>query len=156
MGVRPIAEDLFTTSDDEPRLIGNRCPACGAVTFPVRSGCARCGSAELERYLLANRGTLWTWTTQGFPPGGDFNGTSTVSDRSVPWFVGLVELPGELRVEGLLVGITEETPEIGMAVRLTLVPFRTDDEGTEVVTFAFTPDDGAGTSDPRETEVNRA
>ncbi|MFC8097695.1 Zn-ribbon domain-containing OB-fold protein [Streptomyces sp. NPDC057363] len=152
MSSRPIAEGLFTEPGDEPRLIGNRCRACAAITFPVRVGCARCGAGELERYLLADRGTLWAWTTQGFLPKAPFAGTLTVGPDTVPWFVGVVELPGELRVESLLVGVTEETLGIGMPLRLALVPFRHDEDGTEVVTFAFTPDGGAEPENEREAE----
>jgi uncharacterized OB-fold protein len=51
--------------------------------------------------------------------------------------VGYVELGDEVRVEARL---TEtEGLETGMEMELVLVPFRTDDEGNEVVTFAFRP-----------------
>ena len=57
----------------------------------------------------------------------------------VPFGVGYVELPGEVKVETRL---TESDPgalAIGMEMELTLVPFRTDEDGNEVVTFAFRP-----------------
>jgi uncharacterized OB-fold protein len=57
----------------------------------------------------------------------------------VPFGVGYVELPGEVKVETRL---TESDPAVlrpGMEMELTLVPFRTDDDGNEVVTFAFRP-----------------
>jgi uncharacterized OB-fold protein len=63
----------------------------------------------------------------------------------VPFGVGYVELGGEIRVEARL---TESDPERlahGMEVELVIVPFRTDDDGNDVVTFAFRPVDGAGT-----------
>jgi len=53
--------------------------------------------------------------------------------------VGYVELGGEIKVEARL---TENDPEKlahGMEVELVVVPFRTDDDGNEVVTFAFRP-----------------
>ena len=57
----------------------------------------------------------------------------------VPFGVGLVELQDVIRVEGRL---TENDPaklEFGMDVELTMVPFTTDDDGNEIVTFAFKP-----------------
>ena len=156
MGSEPIAEGLFTWPSEEPQLIGRRCGACGAVTFPARGGCGRCGSTELEQHLLGRRGILWTWTSQGFPPKAPFTGNATFSLDTVPWFVGLVELPGELRVESLLVGVTQEALEFGMPLRLVVVPFRTDDDGREVVTFAFTPDVPDEQSSSRETETAHA
>ena len=56
-----------------------------------------------------------------------------------PFGVGYVELPGELKVEARL---TESDPTkllIGMEMELVIVPLSTDDDGTEVVTFAFRP-----------------
>ena len=57
----------------------------------------------------------------------------------MPFGVGYVELAGEVKVEARL---TETDPELlgtGMEMELVLVPFRTDDDGNEVVTFAFRP-----------------
>jgi uncharacterized OB-fold protein len=135
----PIVDGLFTWPSEEPRLIGGRCGRCAAITFPVRAGCSRCGSTGLETTLLGRRGSLWTWTSQGFLPKEPFNGNRAIGPDAVPWYVGLVELPGELRVETLLVGVTQETLEIGMPVELVVVPFRVDEEGREIVTFAFAP-----------------
>jgi uncharacterized OB-fold protein len=156
MGSEPLAEDLFTWPSKEPQLIGNRCQQCGAVTFPVRAGCARCGSTDLKRHLLARHGTLWTWTSQGFLPKAPFAGNLAFGADSVPWFVGLVELPGELRVESLLVGATQENLKIGMPMRLVVVPFRLDMAGHAVVTFAFTPDLPDEQQSTTETEIAHA
>lgn len=91
--------------------------------------------------LLPRRGTLVAWTTQGFPPGAPYAGPT--GEAFVPFGVGLVQL-GEgddavVRVEGRL---TESDPAkltFGMDVELTMIPFTTDDEGNDVVTFAFQP-----------------
>lgn len=155
MNGQPIAEGLFTWPSAEPQLIGNRCGSCGEITFPARGGCARCGSTQLERHLLGRRGTLWTWTSQGFAPKEPFTGnTGHFTADSVPWFVGLVELPGELRVESLLVDVPQEQLAIGMPLELVVVPFRVDDEGREIVTFAFTPaEQSQDRQSARETET---
>jgi uncharacterized OB-fold protein len=53
--------------------------------------------------------------------------------------VGLVQLGDVIRIEGRL---TENDPaklQFGMNVELTMVPFTSDDEGNEIVTFAFAP-----------------
>ena len=55
--------------------------------------------------------------------------------------VGYVELPGEVKVEARL---TENDPtrlRVGMEMELTVVPLAIDEEGNEVVTFAFQPSD---------------
>ena len=60
----------------------------------------------------------------------------------MPYGVGYVQL--ESGDSGVIVEsrLTENDPDrlrIGMPVELVIVPFTTDDEGREVVTFAFAP-----------------
>jgi uncharacterized OB-fold protein len=91
----------------------------------------------MSQVLLPRRGTLVSWTTQGFPPGPPYK--RPTGKAFVPFGVGLVELGDVIRVEGRL---TENDPaklEFGMPVELTMIPFTTDDGGDEVVTFAFKP-----------------
>ncbi|MFI0350102.1 Zn-ribbon domain-containing OB-fold protein [Actinomadura sp. 9N407] len=135
----PIADDLFTGSGEESRLIGGKCKECGTFVFPVRTGCARCGAAAVERAPLSRSGTLWTWTSQGFPPKAPFRGEFAGTDPFEPWLVGVIELPGQLRVESLIVGCAQEDLAFGMPMRLVTTPFRTDEDGREIITFAFSP-----------------
>ena len=92
----------------------------------------------MQEHLLPRRGTLWTFTTQEFLPKEPYAGGETV-ETFTPFGVGLVQLDDVVRVEARL---TESDPaklHIGMAVRLVIVPFRHDPDGTEVMTFAFEP-----------------
>ena len=57
----------------------------------------------------------------------------------VPFGVGLVQLEDVIRVEGRLTENDPDKLEFGMDVELTMVPFTSDDDGNEVVTFAFKP-----------------
>ena len=132
----PIAEGVFTWPPEEARLIGSRCAACGMVTFPAQSSCPRCASTDMAQHLLARRGRLWAWTTQEFPPPSPPYAGAT-GKAFVPYGVGYVELGGEVRVEARLTQTAGL--ETGMEMELVLVPFRTDDDGNEVVTFAFQP-----------------
>ena len=132
----PIAEGVFTWPSDEPRLIGSRCGACEIVTFPRQDSCPRCGTTEMAEHLLSRRGRLWAWTTQEFPPPAPPYAGPT-GTAFVPYGVGYVELANEVKVETRLT--TTDGLTIGMAMELVLVPFRTDDDGNEVVTFAFRP-----------------
>lgn len=134
----PIAEGIFSGPTDAPHLIGSRCGECGIVTFPSQDSCPRCASTGMEEHPLARRGRLWAWTTQEFPPPSPPY-TGPTGDDFVPYGVGYVELGGEVRVETRL---TEtEGLEAGMEMELVLVPFRRDDDGNQVVTFAFRPVD---------------
>jgi hypothetical protein len=51
--------------------------------------------------------------------------------------VGYVQLADEVKVETRLTQV--DGLRIGMDMELALVPFRSDADGTEVVTFAFRP-----------------
>jgi uncharacterized OB-fold protein len=87
---------------------------------------------------LPRRGTLVSWTTQGFPPVIPYAGDSTGASF-VPFGVGLVQLDDVVRVESRL---TESDParlDFGMEVELQIVPFYTDENGDEIMTFAFAP-----------------
>ena len=134
---KPIA-DLFTWPSEEPRLLGSRCEGCGAVTFPVQSRCPRCGATTMAQLELPTRGTLVSWTTQGFPPAVDYMIVPTGASF-VPFGVGLVQLDDVVRVESRLTVNDPAQLDFGMEVELQIVPFYTDADGDEIVTFAFAP-----------------
>jgi uncharacterized OB-fold protein len=134
---KALAPEISTWPDANPQLIGSSCGSCGATVFPAQPRCPRCSRADMSDVLLPRRGTLVAWTTQGFPPGAPYKGP--VGKDFVPFGVGLVQLDDVVRVEGRL---TENDPaklEFGMEVELTMVPFTTDADGDELVTFAFQP-----------------
>ena len=133
-----FAPDVFTWPSDEPQLIGSRCTACQAVTFPKQPSCARCGDTGMEEHLLPRRGTLWTWTTQDFLPKEPYASGETM-ETFRPYGVGLVQLGDEVRVEGRLTEADPAKLRFGMELELVIVPFRTDDDGTEVMVYAFAP-----------------
>jgi uncharacterized OB-fold protein len=133
----PIAEGLFTWPSEDPRLIASRCASCTTVVFPAQQPCPGCGAVTTEE-LLDPQGSLWTWTTQSFPPiAPPFRGP-TAPDSFEPFGIGWVDL-GQVMIESRL---TESDPaklEFGMSVQLVIVPFCTDDDGNDVVSFAFEP-----------------
>ena len=140
----PIAPDLFTEGE-EPQLIGSRCGACGVVTFPPQGGCARCGAADMRDEPLHRRGTLYTWTTQGFMPKEPYLVDPT-DEPFAPYLLGYVELPEQVRVEGRLINCDLESVHIGMEMELTLFPLRHDEAGREVLMYAFQPVASGGAS----------
>jgi uncharacterized OB-fold protein len=92
----------------------------------------------MREQLLERRGKLWAWTTQDFPPPSPPYAGAT-GEAFVPFGIGYVELPGQVRVEARLTEADPERLMEGMEMELVVVPFRTDDEGNEVVSFAFRP-----------------
>lgn len=134
---KALAPEISNWPDENPQLIGSRCGACGATTFPTQKRCPKCSGGDMSDVNLPRRGTLVAWTTQGFPPGAPYKGP-TGSDF-VPFGVGLVQHDDVIRVEGRLTENDPEKLQFGMDVELTMVPLATDDEGNELVTFAFQP-----------------
>ena len=135
----PVTEGIFTWPSEEPALIGTRCTNCGNHTFPAQSGCPKCTGSDMEHVELSRRGTLWTWTVQGFPPKAPPYAGDDDPKTFKPFGVGYVELPGQVKVEARLTEADPAKLKIGMEMELTLVPLTTDADGNEVVTFAFRP-----------------
>ena len=139
----PVSDGVFTWPSDDPHLLVSRCRTCGNHMFPVQSGCPRCMGVDPEAVELATRGILWTWTVQGFPPKSPpFVGKADPATFQ-PFGVGYVELPNEVKVEARL---TESDPDrlaIGMEMEFVIVALNVDDDGNELVTFAFPPVGGA-------------
>lgn len=135
----PIAPELFTALGDEPRLIGSRCARCGLMTFPKQVDCARCASDEMEEALFDRRGTLWTFTTQEFPLKSPPYALTETAESFEPFAVGYVEFPGQARVQGRLTEVDATKLRIGMPMEVVVVPFTVDEDGNDVVTFAFRP-----------------
>lgn len=138
---KALAPEISTWPADNPQLIGSECASCSAVVFPSQDRCPRCSAGGMNEVMLPRRGTLVAWTTQGFAPGAPYIGPT--GKDFVPFGVGLVQLgQGEeavVRVEGRLTENDPEKLKWGMDVELTMIPFATDADGNEVVTFAFAP-----------------
>lgn len=135
-----IDSSVLVVDEPEPRLLGSRCPTCGAHTFPAQAGCPRCTGTDLEPVRLATTGTLWTWTIQGFPPKSPPYAGRT--DPFVPFGLGYVELAGQLRVEARLTVADPQRLAIGMEMQLVTEPLYEDGDGNRIVTFAFQPTTG--------------
>lgn len=134
----PIAEGLFTWPANNPALLCSRCDHCGIASFPSAESCMACSGQAVTIEELPGKGTLWTWTVQQFMPKTPYNSGET-PETFKPYGVGYVELPGGLRVEGRL---TENDPEklrIGMPMDVVFAPYRTEENGDEVINFFFAP-----------------
>jgi uncharacterized OB-fold protein len=138
---KALAPEISTWPDEDPALIGSRCGNCSATVFPVQKHCPKCSKAEMTDVPLPRRGTVVAWTTQGFPPGAPYAGPT--GKDFVPFGVGLVQLglgdEAVVRVEGRLTENDPEKLKFGMDVELTMIPFTTNADGDELVTFAFKP-----------------
>lgn len=128
----PIHPGLFTMEGESgARLLGGLCPSCRRVHFPRLPTCPYCSAGDCSEQPLSPSGTLYLYTAVlSRPPGykGD-----------VPFGFGVVELPEGLRV---ITRITETEPgklRPGMPMQLVLVRLHRDDQGRDVVSYAFAP-----------------
>jgi uncharacterized protein len=136
MSSRPVAPGLFDLdADGGITLLGGYSPSSGLHHFPRFAACPYTGADDVEPARLPDRGTLWAWTAVTAAPPGYVG--------PVPFGFGVVELTDGLRV---VTRITETDPaalELGLAMRLVADVIAVDDDGTEVVAWAFAPDAGA-------------
>jgi len=131
----PIIEGLFTWPSDKPQLIASRCKKCGTVSFPKAAFCASpsCvkirGNAEIIH--LSNSGTLWTLTTQIYPPPPPFR-----MEPFEPYGIAMVDTEEGLRVLGMLTSTENLKP--GMKVEMTTGRLYEDEEN-EYITWMWKP-----------------
>jgi acetyl-CoA acetyltransferase/uncharacterized OB-fold protein len=125
-----IREGLFVT-EGEPRLLGSRCRACHAAQFPRGDSCPYCGADDCEAVELGPHGRLWLHTAVlNRPPG--YRGP-------VPFGFGVVELDGGVRLIARLTESDVDALRADQPVRLVVEPLHRDDEGREVLSYAFAP-----------------
>lgn len=136
-----IAEGLFRVEGDRTVLFASRRRSSGVVKFPAERPELFDGAPEIqddiEAIELSTEGTLYTYTTQEFPPPLPYKGNRS-PDVFKPYVVGFVELPEGVLVEALIVGAAPADLRIGQRLVPTTTNLETAD-GTSLVTFAFCP-----------------
>lgn len=129
----PVKEGLFKvpTAEEKGYLIGSRCKNCGDYFHPKRAVCANCYSEEMEEVALGTRGKIWTYTIArtGYPG----------MPLTPPFITGQVELPEKVVAMTLITDIDFEAVKIGMEVELYFWKTGEDEEGNEVMAYAFRP-----------------
>jgi uncharacterized OB-fold protein len=131
-GATPVVDGLLQIDDDGPRLIGMRCASCGGRSFPYTDTCPWCGAEATDQVALSTTGALWAWTAVTTAPPG--------YEGPVPFGFGVVQLDGDdVRV---ITRLTEADPgalAFGRPMRLVLDPVATDEDGNDIVAWAFEP-----------------
>jgi uncharacterized OB-fold protein len=137
-----ITEGLFRVDDDRAVLLASRRRSSGVVKFPAERPELFDGDASVQDDIdpieLSTEGTLYTYTTQQFPPPLPYRG---IRDPKVfqPYVVGFVELPENVLVETLIVGVPVDQLTIGQRLVSTTTTLETED-GRSLTTFAFRPE----------------
>ncbi|MEE6137573.1 OB-fold domain-containing protein [Mycobacterium sp. 050128] len=137
----PITEGLFRVDGGRAVLFASRRRSTGAVKFPAERPELFDGDSEIQHDIepieLSTEGTLYTYTTQEFPPPLPYKGNR---DPKVfqPYVVGFVELAEGVLVETLIVDAIPAELRIGQPLVSTTTTLETAD-GRSLETFAFRP-----------------
>jgi hypothetical protein len=109
-----------------------RCESCGKVFFPPRMVCSQCRGRRFEKTILPQEGTLETFTIIRVPPSGFMD--------EAPYAVGIVKLPGEIKVTAQIVDCDLQELAIGDPVRLEFRRLQRDGEsGILCYGYKFVP-----------------
>lgn len=136
-----ITEGLFRVDGGRAVLFASRRRSSGAVKFPAERPELFDGDSDIQQDIepieLSTAGTLYTYTTQEFPPPLPYKGNR---DPKVfqPYVVGFLELAEGVLVETLIVDATADELRIGQRLVSTTTTLETAD-GQSLVTFAFRP-----------------
>ncbi|HET9628802.1 MAG TPA: OB-fold domain-containing protein [Novosphingobium sp.] len=134
-----IKEGLFAGPLDDlgsVHLCGSKCAECGETGLGKLDACPNCGSDDLTQAPLGDAGTLYTYTIVRHRPPGNYRGPAEFK----PFGLGLVEVDGTIRIMAPLLPEIDEL-RVGMPLRFHPYVLRTDENGAEVVAFAY---DAAG------------
>lgn len=134
----PIHPGLFTLPGDPrgPRLLAARCPSCAKLHFPASETCPYCSATPCAVEAVGESGSLYLHTVVSTRPPG-YRG-------QVPYGFGIVELPEGLRVVSRLAESRLDHLRAGLALELEVAPLFTNDDGDEVLSFAYRPRAASG------------
>lgn len=93
-------------------LIGTKCGNCGAVDFPPRAVCPRCGRRSLGKMgplKLAGRGKVVTYTIVHDAP--------KAFDMMKPYVLAIVEMDEGVRITSTIIDVEPGDVKIGMPVQ---------------------------------------
>jgi uncharacterized OB-fold protein len=134
-GKVPELPDLFDWTQDGVRLQSAKCNSCGTYFFPAshhqhRPGCSRQG---VENVFLGGRGKLATYTVQYYMCPPPFKTTGDIT----PYGIGMVAFPEGISVAGIITETDLNALKIGLDMETTTYTLYKNEEGNEVVTWAF-------------------
>ncbi len=113
------------------RLEGEECAQCGAKYFPARPVC-KCGLTEFNKYKLAERGEVVTWTVISNAPIG--------FEKYVPYVVALIELEDGCKLLSQVVDIDPDEVVSGLKVEAVFRKIKEDGkEGIIHYGYKFRP-----------------
>lgn len=129
----PLKEGLFKppTNGDDGYLIGSKCKSCGEYFHPKRVVCANCYSQDQEEVALSKEGKIFTYTIvrTSYPD----------SPFTPPFVTAQIDLPEKVLALSAVTDIDLGNIEIGIGVKLYFLKTGEDEEGNDIMMYAFRP-----------------
>jgi uncharacterized OB-fold protein len=116
----PFDAAVLRAVGDAVHLIGSRCDACGALSFPARVSCSVCGGAATVTDL-PGEGEVYAVTTSAWP----------IAGLTPPTTVVQVNLAHGLRVQGVA------TAPLSIGERARVVPIAVTGPDGDQLGFGF-------------------
>jgi uncharacterized OB-fold protein len=131
----PAIPGLFTWPSDEPALIASRCAGCATYCFPYVGSCINpaCTNKMVEQAMLSRRGVLWSFTIHHYKPPPPFS----CPEPFVPFAIGVIELPENIKVLAMLAVSDPESLQIGVPVQMVVDAVGEDAMGNQLLTWKF-------------------
>ena len=125
----PIREELFVEDAHGPKLIGNKCNACGQVFFPkTKTLCLNCYKEDLKDIQFGQKGKLYTFTTAEVP-----------SDHfAAPYSCGSIIFDNNSKVFSQLEAVKDKPFKIGMEMELVIGKLWEEGEN-EIIGYKYRP-----------------
>ncbi|MCX5824415.1 MAG: OB-fold domain-containing protein [Deltaproteobacteria bacterium] len=135
----PALPDLFVWNEDQVQLMSAHCQSCDTYFFPAfheqhRPGCSRQG---VQKVLLNKNGILKSYTIQHYMPPLPFKTEGNIT----PYIIGLVEFPEGIQIAGIVKECPFHALKIGLSMEVVTFTLYRNEQGQEVVTWAFQPTD---------------
>ncbi len=112
-------------------LVGFKCSDCNVVVFGPATFCQSCTSDNLITITFDSVGSLYSYTEVKVPPHG--------WPGEVPYILAEVELPEGPHVLAELIDIHHEDIQIGMALKLALIPVEYGTTGSTKIVYKWRP-----------------
>ncbi|KXF52658.1 hypothetical protein AXA44_09605 [Rhodococcus sp. SC4] len=97
----------IATMETDGQIVGSRCADCRLAAFPAARVCRGCLSLNQSQQVLADHGTLYSYST-----------VHVASGREVPYSVGYIDLTDGVRILGPL-DVPDDEIACDLPVRLT-------------------------------------
>lgn len=132
MGTQPpFTIEQFYQFLSQGKLMAGKCLQCGKLHLPPRPICDNCYGETFEWTEISGKGNLLTYTTIHVAP-VQFQALS-------PYTIGIVQMENDLKLPGLISGVSEIQLKIGMDLNIDFQACNTGQAWPQWPRYCFKP-----------------